>query len=555
MATNTLSPRQKMINLMYLVLTALLALNVSKEILNAFKIVGSGIKSSNESIKDRNSGYYQQLEKLVNEDKSEHILSIYELAKKTEATTNFALNYINSIQHELQEKSGVIESENGPDFKKPDDVTTTTRLLADEKKGKGEYLRLQLDSIRRAYLEIIREGNRTVAGTEEYKDYETIYASILPLKLQPEKVEGKGKELKSWAQFNFGHMPVVAGDVILEKMKNDIINTETQVLEYLLNQAKGDIIDFDMLEARVVAPKSYLSAGSEYEADIFISAASTKTKMEVFTGTIDRDFFTGKSKVFTDKNELPFLGDFTSIGVENGKANFKEIAKGIGSKNYEGIIRVAKPNGGYDLYPFFANYEVAPPAGFSVSPTKMNVLYTGVENPIDIAVSGAKSDNDVRVTISNGTITKVGNGKYIAKVNTSGKATVQVNAIINDKQVSFSPMEFRVLNIPEPKVSLCGLSQNKLKKNQILSCQGLVANNSDFIFEANYQIVSFEAIVFNNNSISRATNNGAIFNSDVSNLISNLRKNEMLIFDNIKVKDPSNLVRKISNSIIVETID
>lgn len=542
-----------MINLMYLVLTALLALNVSKEILNAFKIVGSGIKSSNETIKDRNLDYYQKLEKLANEDKSAHILSLYELAKKTESTTNFALNYINSIQQEVKEKSGVNEFDK--DFKKPDDVNTTTRLLADAKQGKGETLRLQLDSVRKAYLTIIREGNMTVAGTEEYKDYETMYASILPLKFQPEKIEGKGKEMKSWSQFNFGNMPVIASDVILEKMKNDIINTETQVLEYLLSQAKGDIIDFDMLEARVIAPKSYLSAGSEYEADIFISAASSKTKMEVFTGVVDKDFFQGKSKIFTEKKDLPFKGEFTSLDVENGKANFKETAKGAGNKNYEGIIRVSKPNGGFDLYPFFADYDVAPPAGFSVSPTKMNVLYTGVENPIDIAVSGAKSENDIRVTINNGTITKLSNGKYIAKVNSSGKATVQVSAIINDKLQNFAPMEFRVLNIPEPKISLCGISQSKMKKNQIIGCQGLVANNPEFVFAATYLIVSFDLIAINSAGPKRATNNGAIFSNDANNIISNLKKNDMLIFDNIKVKDPSNLIRKISNSIIVEVTD
>jgi len=555
MATNNLSPRQKMINLMYLVLTALLALNVSKEILNAFKIVGSGIESSNQTIKERNTEYYTKLEKLAQEDPSEKMQKIFALANETKLTTTSALEYIDNIQKEIKVESGTKEVDGITDFKKPDDVSTSTRLLADAKKGKGEMLRLQLDSVRNYYLTIIDKGNLTVKGTDEYQDYQTAYASILPLKIQPAMVSGLGNELKSWAQFNFGNMPVVASDVILKKLQNDIINTETQVLEYLLGQAKGDIIDFDMLEAKVVAPKSYLAAGKDYEADIFISAASSKTKMEVFVGEVDASFFNGKSKIFTEKTDLPFKSNYEALEVNNGKAKFSEIAKGVGNKNYEGIIRVAKPNGGFDLYPFFADYDVAPPAGFSISPTKMNVLYTGVENPIDIAVSGAKSDSDVRVNISQGSLTKLSSGKYIAKVNNSGKATIHVSALVNDKLETFTPMEFRVLNIPEPKISLCGFSQNKMKKNQVIACTGLVANNPEFVFDTKYEIVSFDVFVRDNNGVKSAENRGAVFSNQVSGMLSNLRKSDILVFDNIKVTDPTRNVRKVNGSLFVEITD
>jgi gliding motility-associated protein GldM len=246
----------------------------------------------------------------------------------------------------------------------------------------------------------------TLKGSAEYKDYTTMYASLIPLKEQMKIVKGIGDESKPWADFNFGNVPVIASDVILEKLKNDIINTEAQVLEYLIQQVQGGIIDFDVLEAEVIAPKSYLAAGNKYEAAIFISATSSKTKMDIFIGKVEPTFFEAGKKVFVSDESLPFKGDYKSIPIVNGKAKFEETASGVGAKNYEGIVRVKIPTGGYELYPFKADYEVAPPSGMSVSATMMNVLYIGLENPVSIAVNGAKSDADVKASISQGSLSK-----------------------------------------------------------------------------------------------------------------------------------------------------
>lgn len=556
MATSKkLSPRQKMINLMYLVLIALLALNVSKEILNAFKIVNTGIETSNETLKNRNSQYYQSIEKLAQNDPRIENLNIKQLSEETKNLTTNILNYIKELQDDIKEISGTKDVEGEIVFKKPEDLNTTTKLLADENTGKGEELRQKLELLRHDYLKIIDEGNLTVKGTEAYTDYKDLYASLIPLQEQPEQIRGLGNELKSWSRFNFGNIPVIAGNVILEKLKGDIINTETLVLEYLLEQAKADIIDFDVLEAKVIAPKSYLSAGTPYQADIFISAASSKTVMEVFVGEIDIEKFNGKDKIFAQDASLPFIGDYEKIEVENGKARLEKPTTSSGVKNYEGIIRVNKPQGGYDLYPFYGDYEVAPPAGYSVSPTKMNVLYIGVENPIDIAVSGAKNDSDVRASISDGNLIKRSAGKYIAKVNKPGTVTINVSATIDDKVKSFTPMEFRVLRIPDPKITLCGKpTSEKMNKNQLLACTGLVPKNDDFVFEDRFNVVSFDIKISNSDGLKTLDNKGPLFSNKANDLFRNLSKNDVVIFNNIKVKDPANNLRKLDGSVFIEIL-
>lgn len=540
---------------MYLVLTAFLAMNVSKEVLNAFKIVNKGIETSNKSLQKQNADYYNAFENLKDKDSAEDILKLYALSSQTKVKTNEALTYITQIQEEIKIKSG-IEIENGiEEFKQADDVNTATRILTNNKNNvvKGEQLRLKLQQLRTDYLNIINEGNLTLKGSDAYKDYQTIYASVLPLKEQAATMQGMGKEQKSWAEFNFADVPVIASDVILEKLKNDIINSETQILEYLLQQSSGDVIDFDVLEAKVIAPKSYLASGKTYQADIFISAASSKTQMDVFVGKVNKAAFENKSSLFIENENLPFNGDYQQIKVENGKAKFEELANGIGNKNYEGIVRVKKPTGGYDLYPFYADYEVAPPSGFSISPTKMNVLYIGVDNPIDITVSGAKSDTDVKASISNGTLIKQGNGKYIAKVTQPGIVKVNVSANVNDKTESFAPMEFRALRIPDPQISLCGFkTSNKMNKSKIKACSGLVAQNEDFVFGDSFKIISFNTKKRTGTEIMSADNKGPVFNDKTQNLIENLQAKDALIFDNIVVQDPAGNKRSLNGAIYIE---
>lgn len=559
MSSKKLTPRQRMINMMYIVLTALLAMNVSREVLNAFKIVDKGIVNSNTIIQQRNAEYYSAFTELKAKDQTEKMIKLYALSNQTKEKTSDLLDYISSLQQNLKDESGIILSPEGEqEFKRPDDVNTATRLLTQNKLGKveGEELRLKLDSARMDFLSIIDEGNMTLKNSEAYTDYKTMYASLLPLEFQPAEIEGLGKEKKAWADFNFGNVPVIASDVILEKLKNDVINTETQVLEYLLQQAQGDIINFDVLEAKVIAPKSYLASGKKYEADIFISAASSSTQMDVFIGEVDKDRFDGKSKLFVENEELPFIETYEQIPVNNGKATFEEIANGVGNKNYEGIVRVKKPTGGYELYPFFADYEVAPPSGLSVSPTMMNVLYIGVDNPISIAVNGAKSDADVKANISQGNIVKNGNGQYVARVNTQGTATINVQANVNDQLESFPPMEFRVLRIPDPDISLCGFAKKKrMAKSEILACNGLIAQNEEFVFKAPFQVVSYEVIINSKtNGVKSKTNIGAVFNPDAQNMLNNIQSGEAVIFDEIVVRDPANNNRKINGSIYIEVM-
>lgn len=557
MTAKKMTPRQKMINMMYLVLTALLAMNVSKEVLNAFIIVDDSMVQSNYQKMFENEDLYKMIAQYYYENEDENNDKIYQLSLQTQSITKQAIQEIEQLQNELKDLSGRDKEDNNQ-FLAPDDINAGTRLLTDEGNGlsKGESLRLRLSEIRNDYLDVIALGNITIEGSNQYKNYKAEYEKTLALNDLPEEIEGVGKEKKKWAIFNFYNVPVVASDVILEKLKSDVIQTENQVLQYLQKQMKGDIIEFDELQASVIAPKSYLAAGSTYEADIFISAGSSNTQTEVFIGKIDKSLFGEQKMLTSNENTLPFIGDYKQLTVENGRAKYEANTGGAGSITYEGIIRVLKPNGSYELYPFEGEYEIAPPSGFSISPTKMNVLYMGVDNPLDIAVSGAKSDADINVSIDNGTISKKGNGKYIVNVTNAGSAKVKVNAIVNDQNESFAPMEFRVLPIPDPSISLCGFEiTNAMSKAKLEACSGLIAQSPEFVFDVRFEVISFEfKRKQKNGNFLSVTNNGPLFNGQIINLIEQLEAKDAVVIDKIIVKDPANKKRKINGSIYIEII-
>jgi hypothetical protein len=142
MSGKKIGPRQKMINMMYLVLTALLAMNVSKEVLNASKIVDKGIENSNETLQNRNNEYYNAFEEIQAKDKTEKVIKLYALISETKILTQEALLFISEIQQEIKDKSGVELIDGKENFKQADDLNTGTRILTKSKMGtsKGELL-------------------------------------------------------------------------------------------------------------------------------------------------------------------------------------------------------------------------------------------------------------------------------------------------------------------------------------------------------------------------------------------------------------------------------
>ncbi len=467
-------PRQLMINLMYLVLTALLALNVSAEILNAFNTVNKGISQSNDILTTKNESYMTAIEGMAATDPRPTTQDKLVKAKEAQELSNEFVAFIEEYKTKIQELAG------GPNLKDPTkylktegEMEKTSHFML--KEGKGVELEQKIKETRDKFLAL------------------TSGAPIdVPLQVAPVPEAAGNRE---WADYNFDRVPAIAIMTILTKMQQDAKSTESTILEYLATGININDFKVDQMAAIVASPSSYVRKGAEYTAQIFVGATSKAINPKVFMGSftseVKKDPADATGKAFLEiEGEKPPLNNISEMTVVNGFATIKESAGG--GRSYQGVIQVPKPNdpGKFKYYPFESKYETFEVGKAVVSPTSMNVLYIGIDNPIKISVPGFASE---KVTASGCGITRVKGEEYIARPTTPGEDKIVVSAK-SEKGNEVSEEKFRVRRIPDPYIYILNTKSGPLKLGEFKASDAITIKNPDFVFQVPYNVVSFEMV-------------------------------------------------------------
>ncbi|MFN8284810.1 MAG: gliding motility protein GldM [Chitinophagales bacterium] len=496
--------RQQMINLMYLVLTALLALNVSAEILNAFKTITRSLESSNKVIDENTKAVFGGFAiKKAKEQANESVTKFEGLATQAMSETKALLDKIATL------KKGIIDQAGGPSteggiMEKPDDLDVSERYIIGEKRG--DQLKADIDAYHKKMISMIDD---------------TTFKSSFETKIVNTNTGFK----EGWVTENFGHMPAVAAYTMLTKMETDIKNSEGQMVSYFYSrigdakQLERDDIVFDRFSAQITSPSSYILEGETFEANVFLSATSSKS-----SGTVT---------VNVNGSNLPV--------DENGVAHYK-AGGGVGEHPVTGTISVRNDRTGevkpYKLPEF--KYTVAAPFA-QVSASKTNVLYIGVDNPIEVSAAGMRLQ-DVTASISSGSLTPAGPGNYIARVTTQGTVNVTPTA----KGKSYKPKEFRVKMIPDPIAAVSNQSGGRVNAAWWKAQSGVAALLKDFLFEVGFTVLSYN--MFYQPKLQDpgiAATSGAYFSPVQKGFIAKAKPGDIYYIEDIKVKGPDGLSRKI----------
>ncbi|HEX2974965.1 MAG TPA: gliding motility protein GldM [Bacteroidales bacterium] len=469
MAHERLSPRQKMIGMMYLVLTAMLALNVSKEAVEAFKKVDKGLTQTIANYSAKNSIIYQEFDRAAAENPTK-AGKYKNLAYQVKERADEAFNFIQGLKIEI------INTAEGPDnlavkgeeveieeVKKIDDVNVPSEILIGaNENGKANDLKAILADYREFLIGALEGKNPTA---EE----------ALKTSLKTDDGKNKDGEVEKWANLNFQTLPLVAVICILSEYQVAVRNAETEVLNHLYTQIDASSFKFNKLDAIVIPNSNYVEVGNDYEAKVFIAARDSTQKPDITV------------------NGTPLPLD------ETGKGIYRVKASSVGSKKWGGIIAMKAPDGSIKNYPFSSEYTVGEP-NVVVSPTAMNVLYYGILNPIDVSVPGVSPDK-IKIKVVNGTASteKVKNSKgesfkgtWAIKPSAVGtNVQVIVSAEINGKQVSYPPYPFRVKKIPDPIAQFAQKSSGKIPKASAAVQAGVFAVLPDFDFDLSYKVTAF----------------------------------------------------------------
>jgi gliding motility-associated protein GldM len=571
MAGGKVSPRQKMINMMYLVLTALLALNVSKEVLNSFFEVNLGIERSTNNFNAKNGDTYAAFDAAAELNKVKAGAfrdQAYEVKANADALVEFIqemkYNLVLSADKEVYLGSqSELKDEDGDLLEDKAKTTPWNELSQAEKKMTIGNLSVKDD--RHAAGDLFYSAKRKDNIATDLKNELISYKnSLLSLSegnesliksinetcnYDDKKVKGK-KQL--WEEYNFYDMPSVGALTLLSKMQSDVRNTEADVITMLRENIDATSLKFTTAEGIQIPQSNFVLRGDSFRAQIFISAKDTTQDPMIYVGEYDS---IGNGNYQMKGTEGV---DYNSVKVVNGKGIFSERASSEGMKKWGGLIAM-KTASGTKMYPFNGEYLVAAKTAV-VSPTNMNILYLEVDNPLKISVPGYTA-GEISAVISNGKVaaTKRSLGEYSARPSKKGKAIVSLFANVEGKRTKMGQMEFRVKEVPPPKAKVqFAISANGvlvIDKMKMVNAGGLGAELKDFDFKGvRYVITSYRLSGVYKGEQMKEDTKGPQFTTKMINIIKNTKSGNAITISNIKAKrvDAKNTAVRVLDPLVIE---
>lgn len=540
MASGKQSPRQAMINMMYLVLTALLAMNVSKEILDSFITVNNGLENTKLSLNDKMNAQYKSFESFAGENAAKYGAA-WEEAKKIKAAGAEIIAYIDSIK-----ANAIITAEGWPrdsvvlsdgrivdlaKVTKKDSHDELTNLMIGGEPATpkdGPMSATDLKNKLEAFRELVKNSR---------KDDTELAASMDRVFNFADRTDASGT-MNNWQSINFYHVPLAAGITILSKIQADVRNAEGEVVKRMMDAVEGKSFKFNKLTTIVKPLSSYVTVGSKYTAEIFLGAYDDQNAPEVYIAGPGATVDTVAKKINGEAIKLPMNG---------AKAMLERVAGGAGLQTVRGIIKF-KPVGGEETVEVFeTTYEVAAPS-LVVSPTKMNVFYRGVDNPVSVSVSGY-SNKDIVATATNGTLTKSADG-YIMRPGKEAEATV--GATVTNPDGSKKPMpgmKFRVKNVPNPRPYFGGKSvdDETIKKPELTAAAGVIAKMIDFEFDLKFEVVEYRVTMIVGGTPIEKIAKGAAVSGDMKEMFQKAKPGQKVYIEGIKARGPDGTTRNLGS--------
>ncbi|MBR0065116.1 MAG: gliding motility protein GldM [Paludibacteraceae bacterium] len=506
------TPRQKMIGMMYLVLTAMLALNVSTDILNGFTLVDNSLHSSIAATDTRNAKLYQDFQ-AANADNPEKTQEWFDKAKEVQHRADSLYNYIQDFKEHIA-------------------------LLADGKKRVEELRAQGLDPTMHiegnSNLDVtgqyaIVQGNGLILKeiVAYYRDYAAGLAESdaeLRNAIQQALATERGynaheKDSCDWEVAVFDGMPVGASITILTKMQNDVRTTEGQLIQYLMDRTDAGDLRVNKLNAYVIPNSNYVIRGGKYSAQIILAAIDSTQRPEYY--------------------------------IEGQRINdhglYEVAASGVGLKKYSGWIAYQNPSTGeMENLPFSSEYSVGEPA-VTISNNDLNIMYRGYENKFSISVPGVSNDK-VKVNVSGASVHQSGGVWVIKPGEGSKKVTISVNAELDGKMQPMGSKEYRVKALPDPQAYFSArdkeYTSGNIAPSTLTHSSGVVTASygPEGLLDLPFKVTSFRAII---NGMTTQSN-GNKFTKDQLAQIGKLKKGGMVVLQDIRAVGPGGQEKRLA---------
>ena len=532
------TPRQKMIAMMYLVYTALLALNVSVEILNGFVTVGDAMDKSNTNIEAQLKEAYDMFDQALQADSVKTIV-YFDAAMKIKDYTDSVKNLIDNSRYEflclLQpkaklkghngEKDRTIELRNGDKnlIENAKEALEVGGLEVIDKKdgndvgtryfyGKGDNPNGKAIDIKNAIIAYKEKVNNIFQDTNITHD--TIEVNF-GMNVEGEFWSSHEKKNLTWEEYNFRDAIAIADMVCLSRMKSELMNAEYDAIKKLFGLIGKEDFKFDQVAAICRPTSSYVVLGGKYEMKVNVGAYDSKREFRAVINGAEYKSGTDGSITYTAGAGAP------------------------GERKVHGVVYMMK-DGKEEQYPFDESYFVAAPVAVTEL-VKMNVVYAGIDNPVSIGVPGvASKDVTPSITTGNATIVKdAGDGNYIIKPTKIGKMTLNVTAKIEGQTKNMGSKEIRIKRIPKPSLRMGSFkSGDQASKTEITANPVLRASMEDFDFQI--PALKISSFTFNVQGSGALDLNGTgnRLTPEMISRINNAKRGQKIYITDVTVKTP-----------------
>ena len=457
------SPRQKMINLMYVVLMAMLALNVSNEVLNGFSIVEDSLKRTTDNSAKENQAIYDDFDQQMKSNPAK-VKQWYDKAARVRQMSDSLFNLAAELKLAIVREADGSDGDDPSNIRNKEDLEAANQVMLAPGRGRGRELKEAIDRFRQQMLTMVTDPAQ-----------QKIIASNLTTDIPRDK-QALGK---NWQEYMFESMPVAAAVTLLSKLQSDLRYAEGEVLHTLVSNIDVKDIRVNSLNAFVIPNSQTIVRGDKFSAHIVMAAVDTTQVPQIFIGGREVHLNNGLYETITSRT-----GDFT----------------------LSGYIQVQ--NGGGDVIKrdFEQKYTVVEPSA-TVSADLMNVLYAGYSNPISISVPGVPL-NKIQATMSGGTLQPVGPGRYIARPTQVGQTVkITVTSTNTGRPQQMGQVEFRVRKLPDPTPYIdikddqgnpSRFKGGNMYKASLVAAGSVGAAIDDGILDIRFRVISFETVFFDN---------------------------------------------------------
>lgn len=525
-----------MIAMMYLVLTSLLALNVSKEIIDTFIVMNESMESTSETFNNKLENTYSKFSQqhALNPNK---VGPFWTEAQEVQKLSEELIEYIDELKY------GVI-------------ISTDARIETVEEAKNTPLVEI---ASKDRYTEPTRyffgrstTGEEGIAGELKRKiiQYRTTLLDYMGLPPESDRLglitegdfrDADGKK-QTWEQHYFYYTVLAADVAILNRLISEVKNAEFDVVSFLYNEVTAEDFKFDQIGAKVIPKSRYIFEGDKYEAEVIVAAYDTKQNPAVY-------YLEGVDTIININNAREVTG-------QGGIGQLAIPATSSGLKKYAGIVEVLDPSGIPRRYSFKDEYIVARPS-LTVSATKMNVFYIGVDNPVSISVPGI-SNELVTPVINVGTLTPAPAGEnfnYVVRVprGTTGRAVISVEADYSGQRINMGSAEFRIKRVPDPTAFIANVSDGPVAKNALIAAGAIIPRMpEDFEFDLNFVIVSFTFVSVRSGDLYERPGRGNLLTQEMKDFISNAKRGTKVWLEDIIAEGPDGNRRLGTISLLVQ---